>query len=94
MAVSLEQIIRHRAGGRCEYCKVPDGPTLMLHVLDHVIARQHGGQTILSNLASAALAAINSRGQILQGWTLKLGCSPGFSIREMTAGTRISSIVV
>jgi HNH endonuclease len=51
MAESLEQIIRNLAGNRCEYCKIPQGPPRMRHVLDHVIATQHGGQTVTSNLA-------------------------------------------
>ena len=46
--------MRARAGGRCEYCRLPDwvefsGP---FHV-EHVIARQHAGLTEIPNLAWA-----------------------------------------
>jgi HNH endonuclease len=42
-----------RAGGRCEYCGVPEGATLAPHEPDHIIAEQHSGKTELDNLAYA-----------------------------------------
>jgi hypothetical protein len=51
MAESIEQIIRSLAGNRCEYCRIPEGPSRMRHVLDHIIASQHRGQTQIANLA-------------------------------------------
>jgi hypothetical protein len=41
---SLRQTVRDRAGGRCEYCRLPDfaAPLSTFH-LEHVIAKQHGG---------------------------------------------------
>ena len=44
MSLSLRQFVRDRAGGRCEYCRLPDfaAPAAAFHV-EHVIARQHGG---------------------------------------------------
>ena len=42
-----------RAGQRCEYCSLPQSALdLLLHV-DHVIARQHRGDTTLENLCVA-----------------------------------------
>jgi len=54
MSPRLRQQVRDRAAGRCEYCRLPDwvefaGP---FHV-EHVIARQHAGQSQMSNLAWA-----------------------------------------
>jgi hypothetical protein len=51
MERSLEKEIRRLARNRCEYCGIPDHPPNLRHVLDHIIARQHGGQTVLMNLA-------------------------------------------
>src|SRR5271156_5210547 len=42
---------RRRAVGRCEYCRLPESAFRMPFVLDHIIARQHGGRTESANLA-------------------------------------------
>ena len=51
MDKALEQEIRRRAGERCEYCLMPEAASSLKHVVDHVIAKQHGGQTVIDNLA-------------------------------------------
>lgn len=50
----LRQQVRERAGGCCEYCRLPDRLELTgpFH-LEHVVARQHRGTDDLSNLAWA-----------------------------------------
>ena len=40
-----------RAGGRCEYCRLPDGETVVPFETDHVRARKHGGGNDDGNLA-------------------------------------------
>jgi hypothetical protein len=54
MSPELRQQVRERAGGRCEYCRLPDRIELTgpFHV-EHIIARQHRGTDDLSNLAWA-----------------------------------------
>jgi hypothetical protein len=47
----LEEEIRARAQGLCEYCQFPEALSELRHVLDHIIARQHEGQTVAENLA-------------------------------------------
>src|SRR2546423_11578734 len=47
----LEQEIRRRAGERCEYCLMPQAASALKHVVDHIIALQHNGQTVTENLA-------------------------------------------
>lgn len=44
MPQSLRQLVRERAGCRCEYCHLPDfaAPASAFHT-EHVIAKQHGG---------------------------------------------------
>jgi hypothetical protein len=51
MARTPEEKIRKLAGNCCEYCRLPEGSTKFGHVLDHIVARQHGGETSFENLA-------------------------------------------
>jgi hypothetical protein len=50
----LRELVRRRAGARCEYCHLPQTavPVAPFHV-EHIIARQHGGGDDPSNLALA-----------------------------------------
>jgi hypothetical protein len=51
MPQSIEDQVRARAKERCEYCHMPGKvPDISFHV-DHIISRQHGGATVLGNLA-------------------------------------------
>jgi HNH endonuclease len=43
--------VRARAGDRCEYCRVPRRFDPLPFQVDHIVAEQHGGRTILENLA-------------------------------------------
>src|SRR5262245_28725463 len=65
---SLAQAVRQRSGNACEYCRVPQSayPTLTFPV-DHVIARQHGGPTSLSNLAHSCLHCNAHKGPNIAG---------------------------
>ena len=47
----MQQQVRERAGGLCEYCHLPDALTTLPFQIDHIIAEKHGGLTILENLA-------------------------------------------
>jgi 5-methylcytosine-specific restriction endonuclease McrA len=47
--------VRERAGGRCEYCHIPTLLYPLPFSADHIIARQHGGLTVLENLALSCL---------------------------------------
>jgi hypothetical protein len=55
MDLSLEQEVWRRAGGACEYCRMPQTFYRVPFQVDHIIARQHGGQTAADNLALACL---------------------------------------
>ena len=67
MAESLDQIVRELAGHRCEYCLMPEGNRRISFVLDHVIARQHGGLTVLANLALCCPRSNQSKGPNIAG---------------------------
>ena len=53
MNESLRRSIWKRARGSCEYCGMPSEFYRAPYQIDHVIAEQHGGETVLSNLALA-----------------------------------------
>jgi len=47
----LRKLVRLRAAGLCEYCRISERVTLTEHEIDHVIAVKHGGETVAANLA-------------------------------------------
>jgi hypothetical protein len=53
MSDALYAAVRFRARFRCEYCRLPEAASDFTFPVDHVIARQHQGQTTLENLALA-----------------------------------------
>jgi hypothetical protein len=59
MDETIRQRVIDRAGGVCEYCHLPQSAYPVPFEIDHIIAKQHNGKTILSNLA---LACFNDNG--------------------------------
>lgn len=49
----FEQAVRERAKDRCEYCHVPRIAYDTPFQVDHIIAKQHGGASAVSNFAYA-----------------------------------------
>jgi hypothetical protein len=47
----LERRVRERAERRCEYCRIPAFVSEFTFPLDHIVAQQHGGETVFTNLA-------------------------------------------
>lgn len=47
------RLVRERAGERCEYCWLHQNNSELLHHIEHVVARQHGGTDHVENLALA-----------------------------------------
>jgi 5-methylcytosine-specific restriction endonuclease McrA len=47
----VERLVRQRAGGRCEYCRLPQAWSRVPFEIDHIIARKHRGHTVAGNLA-------------------------------------------
>ena len=48
----LRRAVRDRAGGRCEYCRYPDGPpSCAAFQCDHCVPASGGGATSADNLA-------------------------------------------
>jgi hypothetical protein len=53
ISAALRREVRERARERCEYCLLAESQALFPHEPDHLIARQHGGETVSANLALA-----------------------------------------
>lgn len=54
MDANTRQFVRQRAGGICEYCRIPQAasPLIPFHV-EHIIPKQHGGSDDPKGLALA-----------------------------------------
>jgi hypothetical protein len=68
MMEAARQEVRHRAGGRCEYCRFHEShlPLWPFH-LDHVQAEQHGGGENPGNLAWSCQRCNLRKGTNLSG---------------------------
>jgi hypothetical protein len=64
---TLRARVRERAGACCEYCRLPDAYSPTHFEADHIIPQQHGGPTVLSNLAWACFACNRRRVSNLAG---------------------------
>ena len=53
MTAALRRMARERAGGRCEYCRLPQESSVLPFHIEHIVPRQHGGVTSDDNLALA-----------------------------------------
>ena len=59
---ALRELVRSRAAGFCEYCRISERFTLAEHEIDHVIALKHGGQTVAGNLALCCVVCNRFKG--------------------------------
>lgn len=62
-----EEELRRLAKNRCEYCHLPEDFTRLRHVIDHIIARQHGGSDEKKNLALSCGRCNRSKGPNIAG---------------------------
>lgn len=63
----LEEHVRQRAGGACEYCQMPQHLDYLPFQIDHIIARKHGGQSSEDNLALACYYCNSYKGPNVAG---------------------------
>lgn len=59
--------LRRRANGICEYCRIPQNVQRVRFSIDHITARQHGGLTVIENLALCCLHCNSHKGPNLVG---------------------------
>jgi len=62
---ALRRVVETRAGSRCEYCLLPTSVAFYPHEVDHIIARKHGGESLLENLALACWRCNRHKGSDL-----------------------------
>ena len=62
ISASLRRAVQSRAKSLCDYCRIPELGTLFGHEPDHIIAKQHGGETTLDNLALACMQCNRCKG--------------------------------
>lgn len=67
MDEAFRQAIWDRAGSTCEYCRLSQEFTFLSLEIDHVIALQHNGLTILENLALACGHCNKQKGPNIAG---------------------------
>lgn len=46
----IRAMVRARAGGECEYCRLPQSALIIPHQVDHIIGQQHNGPDDADNL--------------------------------------------
>lgn len=63
----LTEEVRLRAGHCCEYCRMPQAAFRRPFHIEHIVAKQHGGPTELSNLALACWHCNLKKGPNLTG---------------------------
>ncbi len=64
---ALRQSVSERAQSRCEYCLLPQSAHLLTFPIDHIIARQHGGESQSENLALSCVRCNSAKGPNIAG---------------------------
>jgi len=74
MDPALAQAVRELANEICEYCRMPQVyyPTVPFPI-DHIIAKQHRGSTVLRNLALSCLHCNSHKGPNIAGLDPRTG---------------------
>lgn len=67
MKRALIEQVRWLADDRCDYCRMPAAFDPLPFQVDHIVAQQHGGETILENLAWSCLHCNKHKGPNIAG---------------------------
>jgi hypothetical protein len=67
MNAGLLRSVWTRAERRCEYCHMPSSRYFGSFHVDHIIARQHGGETDMENLALSCMNCNRRKGPNIAG---------------------------
>ena len=87
MDSTTKVLVRRRAGERCEYCLVRQEHFESALHIDHIVARQHGGDDSPSNLALSCNHCNLHKGPNLSGLDRESGLLvPLFNPREQLWG--------
>ncbi len=64
---AVRGFVRRRAQSRCEYCRLPQEYAELIHHVEHVVARQHGGADGPDNLELSCARCNLAKGPNLSG---------------------------
>jgi hypothetical protein len=67
MDAATRDLVRQRAGDRCEYCRLHQEHSGLRHHIEHIAAKQHGGSDNADNLALACHRCNLHKGTNLTG---------------------------
>ena len=67
MDAASRDAVRRRANNRCEYCLIGQEHSELVHHIEHIVAKQHGGSDNLDNLALACHRCNLHKGPNLTG---------------------------
>ena len=67
MDAPTRDLVRQRAGDRCEYCRLHQEHSGLRHHIEHIMAKQHGGADDADNLALACHRCNLHKGTNLTG---------------------------
>ena len=67
MDAAPEKRVWHPAGGRCEYCRLPQDASHVPFEIDHVRPRKHHGRSVAGNLALSCVYCNAYKGPNLSG---------------------------
>lgn len=73
MDAATRDLVRRRAGERCEYCLLRQENSDLTHHVEHIVARQHGGSDDPENLALACHRCNLHKGPNLTGLSAETG---------------------
>lgn len=89
MDASLRSFVVERSAGHCEYCQIPQRFFTELFQIEHIVARQHRGLTVKSNLAIACSRCNLHKGPNLAGIDPLSNVLFDYSIQESMIGLNI-----
>ena len=67
MDTATRDLVRRRADNRCEYCLLRQQHSSLMHHIEHIVAKQHGGRDDADNLALACHRCNLRKGPNLTG---------------------------
>jgi len=67
MELATRDLVRRRAAERCEYCRLHQDDNELVHHVEHIVAKQHGGSDDPNNLALACHRCNLHKGPNLTG---------------------------
>lgn len=62
ISTDLRKLVTEHANHRCEYCRLPQKASLHKHEPDHIVPRQHGGESTEENLALSCMRCNRHKG--------------------------------